>query len=129
MPATHISTQNSVQEPHQHGPIDHMVTHPAGNDGQHSTPGAQPAPEPHRHAPPTQVSPVLHRCPHSPQLFGSLSVFAHVPLQHDWPGRQAVLPPHLQYSSEHVSPGLHVSPHAPQLYTSVRRFAHLSVQQ
>ena len=60
VPATHISTQYSVQEPHQHGPIDHMVTQPAGNDGQHSTPGAHPAPVPQWHTPPEQVSPVLH---------------------------------------------------------------------
>jgi hypothetical protein len=109
--------------------MDHIVTQPAGNEGQHSTPGAQPAPVPHRHAPPEQISPVLQRCPHRPQLLGSLSVFTHTPLQHDWPGRQAVLPPHRQYSSEQVSPGLHRSPQAPQLYTSVLRFAQRSVQQ
>jgi hypothetical protein len=92
-------------------------------------PGAHPAPVPHMHVPDEQFSPVLHRWPHKPQLFTSLSVFTQTPLQHDWPGRQAVEPPHLQYSASQVSPGLQVSPHEPQLYTSVWRFAHLSVQQ
>jgi hypothetical protein len=85
-------------------------THPAGcrspPRGQHWTPMAQPGLSQHMQAPPVQVSPGLHLRPQSPQLFGSVFVFTHVPEQHVSPAGQPGPPPQRHPDTSHVSPGL-----------------------
>jgi hypothetical protein len=114
-PATHMSTQYVAHEPHQHGVTDQLVTQPAGNELQHWTPGPHPAPVPQWHAPAEHVSPVLHLCPHSPQLFTSRLVSTHAPVQQDWLEEQPRLPPQRHRPPSQSSPGLHTSPQEPQL--------------
>ena len=102
-------------DPHQHGAMDHIVTHPAGKPEQHWTPGPQPAPVPHLHVPALHVSPVLQAWPQRPQFLVSVIVFVQAPEQHDWPAGQPRPLPQRHSSPEHVSPGLHVRPQEPQL--------------
>lgn len=70
------------------------------------------------HDPLSQTSPVPHLVPHVPQLFGSVAVSVHSPLQSACPAA------HWQVPLVQLCPLTHVVPHAPQLVLSDFRSTH-----
>lgn len=85
---------------------------------QHSWPGEHGV-VPHKHCPPEQTSPARQRCPHAPQLLGSLVVLAQPDGQQLSPAAQ-MAPLHAQAPLAQTNGVVHVWPHVPQLPLLVR---------
>jgi hypothetical protein len=84
---------------------------PPGPAGHAVSPVGQPA----THAPFTQVSTMRQRCPHAPQLAGSLLVSVH------WPAQVVSPPPHTHFPFVQLDPVPHAVPHVPQSKGSMVR--------
>jgi hypothetical protein len=81
-----------------------------------------PVGQPASHAPATQVLPRPQRLPHVPQLFGSVVVSVHSPLQLVSP------PPQTHAPLVHDAPVPQALPHAPQSNGSLVRSTHALLQ-